>query len=107
MARLRKPISLSTRYASGARKPKAKTSTIRRGELVGGFAATSFLLLSAVRAMTKFTLMGWRPASKVGLLIHFMLFQIPLPKLQKLNLIAKVRLIAPNKRIPNLPLGFG
>jgi hypothetical protein len=37
-----------------------------------------------------------RPASKDGLLIHFMLFKIPI------KLRSKVRLIVPNKRIPNL-----
>jgi hypothetical protein len=50
---------------------------------------------------------GLPPASKAGLLIHFMLFQIPLLKLQTLNLVAKVRLIATKNRIPNLSLGLG
>jgi hypothetical protein len=47
------------------------------------------------------TLTGGKPASKVGLLIQFMLLSIWRKSLQKLNLIAKVRLILPNKRIPN------
>jgi hypothetical protein len=38
-----------------------------------------------------------RPVSKDGLLIHFMLFNIPI------KLTPKVRLIVPNKRIPKLP----
>jgi hypothetical protein len=37
-----------------------------------------------------------RPVSKDGLLIHFMLFNIPI------KLTPKVRLIVPNKGIPNL-----
>jgi hypothetical protein len=39
---------------------------------------------------------GFWPASKDGLLIHFMLFKIPI------KLAPKVRLIVLNKRIPKL-----
>jgi hypothetical protein len=49
--------------------------------------------------------MGERPASKVGLLIQFMFLSIWRKSLQKLNLIAKVMLILPNKRVPNFTLG--
>ncbi len=51
--------------------------------------------------------MAAKPVSKAGLLIHFMLFQIPLLKFQTFNLVAKVRLIATKNRIPNLSLGLG
>jgi hypothetical protein len=50
------------------------------------------------------TLMDEKPASKAGLLIQFMLLSIWRKSLQKLNLIAKFRLILPNNRIPNLTL---
>jgi hypothetical protein len=50
------------------------------------------------------TLTGGKPASKVGLLIQFMFLSIGRKSLKKLNLIAKVRLILPNKRVPNLTL---
>jgi hypothetical protein len=49
--------------------------------------------------------MDEKPASKAGLLIQFMFLSIWRKSLQKLNLIAKVRLILPNKRVPNPPLG--
>jgi hypothetical protein len=49
--------------------------------------------------------MGEKPASKDGSLIHFMLFKIPFQNLHQFNLIAKVRLILPNNRIPDLTLG--
>jgi hypothetical protein len=51
------------------------------------------------------TLTGGKPASKVGLLIQFMFLSIWRKSLQKLNLIAKVRLILPNKRVPDLTFG--
>jgi hypothetical protein len=50
------------------------------------------------------TLTDGKPASKVGLLIQFMFLSIGRKSLQKLNLIAKVRLILPNKWVPNLTL---
>jgi hypothetical protein len=107
MQRLSKPIWLSTRFASGARKPKAKTSTTRREGLGNGFAVTSFLRRYVGLAMTQSTKTELLPVSKAGLLIHFMLFQIPLLKFQTFNLVAKVRLIATKNRIPNLSLGLG
>jgi ABC-type uncharacterized transport system permease subunit len=107
MQRLSKPIWLSTRFVSGARKPKAKTSTTKLGELDNGFAVTSFLQRCVGLAMTLSMETGLPPVSKAGLLIHFMLFQIPLLKFQTFNLVAKVRLIATKNRIPNLSLGFG
>jgi hypothetical protein len=51
------------------------------------------------------TLTGGKPASKVGLLIQFMFLSIWRKSLQKLNLIAKVRLILPNKWVPDLTFG--
>jgi hypothetical protein len=48
------------------------------------------------------TLTGAKPASKAGLLIQFMFLSIWRKSLQKLNLIAKVRFILPNNRIPDL-----
>jgi hypothetical protein len=51
------------------------------------------------------TLTGGKPASKDGLLIQFMFLSIWRKSLQKLNLIAKVRLILPNNRIPDPTLG--
>jgi hypothetical protein len=47
------------------------------------------------------TLTDEKPASKVGLLIQFMFLSIWRKSLQKLNLIAKVRLILPNNWVPD------
>jgi hypothetical protein len=49
--------------------------------------------------------MDERPENRDGLLIHFMLFNILLKNLHQFNLIAKIRLILPNNRIPDSPLG--
>jgi hypothetical protein len=105
--RLSKPIWLSTRFVSGAKKSKAKTSTTRLEELGNGFAVTSFLRRCVGVAMTPSMKTELLPVSKVGLLIHFMLFQIPLLKFQTFNLVAKVRLIASKDRVPDFSLGFG
>jgi hypothetical protein len=46
--------------------------------------------------------MAEKPASRAGLLIQFMFLSIWRKSLQKLNLIAKVGLILPNKWVPDL-----
>jgi hypothetical protein len=107
MQRLSKLTWLSTQFVSGARKPKAKTSTTKLEELGNGFAVTSFLQRCVGVAMTPSMKTELPPVSKAGLLIHFMFFQIPLLKFQTFNLVAKVRLIATKDRIPNLSLGLG
>lgn len=95
------PTSPSTRYARDARSPRPQTSTTRPEGLANGFVAMSFLRQPVAHAMTKSTATQQRLGNKAGLLIHFMLFLIPI-KLIKLH--PKVRLIVLNKRIPNLPL---
>jgi hypothetical protein len=107
MQRLSKPTWLSTLFVSGARKPKAKISIIKQEESANGFAVTSFLRRCVGVAMMQSMKMELPPVSKAGLLIHFMLFQILLLKLQTFNLIAKIRIIATKDRIPNLSLGLG
>ena len=107
MERQRRRILSSIPYANAAERIRAKIFIIRRGELAHGFAATNILPLFVGLAMMPSTRTAFWPASKVGLLIHFMFFQIPILKLQTVNLVAKIRLILPNKRVPDFPLGLG
>jgi hypothetical protein len=90
------PTSPSTRYARDARSPRQLTSTTRPEGLGSGFALISTLLRFADLATIPSMRTELRPVSKDGLLIHFMLFNIPI------KLRPKVRLIVLNKRIPNL-----
>jgi hypothetical protein len=90
------PTSLSTRYARDARSPRQQTSTIRPEGLVSGFALRSTLPRFVDPVTMPSMRAELRPVSKDGLLIHFMLFNIPI------KFRPKVRLIVLNKRIPNL-----
>jgi hypothetical protein len=67
MQRLSKPILLSTRFVSGARKPKAKTFTTKQEELANGFAVTSFLQRYVGLAMIFATKTPKKLGGQVGL----------------------------------------
>jgi hypothetical protein len=102
MQRPRRRILSSIPYVRSAENTKAKIFTTRRGDMASFFVTTVCLPRFVASAMIGATLTDGKPASKAGLLIHFMFLKIPIQSLQAFNLIAKIRLILPNKRIPHL-----